>query len=59
MKSDNKSTQDKQSKRRQTYSPPRVLSSEQLEAAAVTCSPPAGGFGKPGTQGCLPGQVGS
>lgn len=31
---------------RRDYSPPRVLSAEPLEAAAATCNPPAGGFGK-------------
>ncbi len=33
-------------KPRRSYSAPRVLSAEQLEAAAATCAPPAGGFGK-------------
>ncbi len=28
------------------YEAPRVLSAEPLEAAAATCDPPAGGFGK-------------
>lgn len=28
------------------YQAPRVLSAEPLEAAAATCDPPAGGFGK-------------
>ena len=29
-----------------SYARPQVLSAENLEAAAVTCAPPAGGFGK-------------
>lgn len=28
------------------YGPPRIVSAEDLEAAAATCDPPAGGFGK-------------
>lgn len=28
------------------YAPPRVMSAEPLEAAAATCNPPTGGFGK-------------
>jgi len=28
------------------YTSPKILSVEFLEAAAATCSPPAGGFGK-------------
>lgn len=31
---------------RQPYAPPRVLSAEPLEAAAATCDPPSGPFGK-------------
>jgi hypothetical protein len=31
---------------RKKYSPPRILSAEPLEAAAATCAPPVGGFGK-------------
>ncbi len=32
--------------RRRRYEPPRILSAEPLEAAAATCDPPSGGFGK-------------
>ena len=28
------------------YTAPQILSAEPLEAAAATCAPPAGGFGK-------------
>ncbi len=28
------------------YQPPRVISAENLEAAAATCSPPTGPYGK-------------
>ncbi|MFT5098290.1 MAG: hypothetical protein ACI9HY_000398 [Planctomycetaceae bacterium] len=31
---------------RRPYTTPRVISAERLEAAAATCDPPAGGFGK-------------
>jgi hypothetical protein len=31
---------------RRPYTPPRVLSAEPLEAAAVTCDPPEQPFGK-------------
>jgi hypothetical protein len=41
---------------RRPYDPPRVLSAERLEAAAATCDPPSGGFGKtlgpPAQGGC-------
>lgn len=31
---------------RRPYSPPQVVSSEDLELAAATCDPPVGGLGK-------------
>ena len=31
---------------RRPYTPPRVVSSEDLELAAATCDPPVGGRGK-------------
>lgn len=31
---------------KRSYEAPRVLSVEPLEAAAATCDPPTGGFGK-------------
>jgi len=31
---------------KKTYSEPKILSVERLEAAAATCDPPAGAFGK-------------
>jgi len=31
---------------KRTYTAPRILSVEALEAVAATCDPPAGGFGK-------------
>ncbi|MCU0788542.1 MAG: hypothetical protein MUC91_10200 [Verrucomicrobia bacterium] len=34
---------------RRPYAPPRILSSDPLEMAAVVCDPPTGGFGKPPT----------
>jgi hypothetical protein len=37
---------------RRQYSKPKVLSAEQLEAAAATCDPPVGGFGKLGPPAC-------
>ncbi len=36
----------KMSSTRRPYSKPRVLSAEQLEAAAAVCDPPTGGYGK-------------
>jgi hypothetical protein len=32
--------------KRRAYVQPKILSSDRLEAAAATCAPPAGGFGK-------------
>jgi hypothetical protein len=43
---------------RRSYSPPRLLSIEPLEAAAATCSPPTGGFGK-APPACNPRTLGS
>ena len=40
------------------WSTPRVLSAEQLEAAATTCDPPTGGFGK-SAPACNPQTLGS
>lgn len=31
---------------RRPYVPPQIVSAERLEAAAATCDPPVGGFGK-------------
>jgi len=45
-------------KSRRPYSAPRVLSAEQLEASAVTCDPPTGGFGK-SVPACNPATLGS
>ncbi len=41
---ENRNMADKQTKR--PYARPEVLSSERLEAAAATCSPPAPPYGK-------------
>ena len=46
MKESIKSVKDKQTSNRQKYTPPRVLSSEVLEAAAATCDPAAPPYGK-------------
>lgn len=54
MKTDNKPAKDKHSGRRKIYSPPRVLSSEQLEAAAGTCQPATPPLGKLQNQQCAP-----
>lgn len=52
MKKTDKDLKKVSSTKRQ-YAPPKVLSAEQLEAAAATCNPPAGGFGKAvGPGGC-------
>ena len=56
MKKSSKSVKDtetdKQSSCRQSYSPPRVLSSEKLEAAAASCLPGNEPYGKPENQQC-------
>ena len=44
---------------RRPYTTPRVLSAERLEAAAATCDPPTGGFGKSGDPQCNPATLGS
>lgn len=59
MEKYNKPAKDKQIRRRQTYSPPRVLSSEQLEAAAASCDPPTQPYGKEDNVQCAPGYYGS
>ena len=38
--------------KRRIYSAPRVLSIEHLEAAASTCNPPTGPYGKGIPSGC-------
>jgi hypothetical protein len=43
---------------RRRYTPPRLLSSEPLELAAATCSPPAPPYGKT-VPTCSPGFLGS
>jgi hypothetical protein len=45
-------------KPRRSYSPPRLLSIEPLEAAAATCNPPTGGVGK-SAPACNPQTFGS
>ncbi len=42
---------------RRPYTPPKVLSAEQLEAAAATCRPPAPPYGKTIPNPC--GRLGS
>lgn len=55
MKKSSKSVKDKLTSSRQTYSPPLVLSSEKLEAAAGTCDPATPPLGKNLVpQGCQP-----
>jgi hypothetical protein len=45
-------------KPRRAYTPPKLLSVEPLEAAAATCDPPTGGFGK-SPPACNPRTLGS
>ena len=54
MKKSSKSATDKPTSRRKTYSPPRVLSSEKLEAAAATCDPAVPPVGKFDNVQCAP-----
>ncbi len=59
MSENEQKLKDRETVQKKTWEAPRILSDEPLEAAAATCDPPSGGFGKSVADNCNPAMLGS